>query len=316
MNAIAIGNYAGQNTQSDQSIAIGWNAGQNLQDNSAVAIGFDSGQNNQNSGAVAIGKYAGQYSQGNQSVAIGIQSGNTSQGTNAISIGNAAGYDSQSELAIGIGQNAGFSNQSTNAIAIGYLAGNNNQGENAIAIGNSAGYSSQGNNSIILNASGNIFNGETSSFYVNPIRSSSSGLNGLMYNTSTCEITYSDAKTFVIDHPKDKNKYLVHACLEGPEGGVYYRGKGEIINNSHVTISLPDYASVFTDFTIQITSIYGADNNNTFVTEVEDNKFNVYGTNRKFYWHVHGKRTNIEVEPDKEVSQVSGSGPYLWINNV
>ena len=36
------------------------------------------------------------------------------------------------------------------------------------------------------------------------------------------------AKTFVIDHPDDENKYLVHVCLEGPEAGVYYRGKAEV----------------------------------------------------------------------------------------
>jgi hypothetical protein len=41
--------------------------------------------------------------------------------------------------------------------------------------------------------------------------------NSLLYNTS---------KTFIIDHPIKKDKYLVHACVEGPETGVYYRGKG------------------------------------------------------------------------------------------
>jgi len=33
------------------------------------------------------------------------------------------------------------------------------------------------------------------------------------------------SKTFVREHPLNKDKYLVHACLEGPEAGVYYRGE-------------------------------------------------------------------------------------------
>ena len=29
------------------------------------------------------------------------------------------------------------------------------------------------------------------------------------------------SKSFIIDHPTDPSKYLVHVCLEGPEAGVY-----------------------------------------------------------------------------------------------
>ena len=50
-----------------------------------------------------------------------------------------------------------------------------------------------------------------------------------------------DTKIFVIDHPTKKENYLVHACLEGPEAGVYYRGIGKIINNNYAIIELPDY---------------------------------------------------------------------------
>ena len=46
-------------------------------------------------------------------------------------------------------------------------------------------------------------------------------------------------KSFIIDHPDDSSKYLVHVCLEGPEAAVYYRGKGEITNNNSVVIYLP-----------------------------------------------------------------------------
>lgn len=53
----------------------------------------------------------------------------------------------------------------------------------------------------------------------------------------------SGTKSFVIDHPTDKAKYLVHACIEGPEDAVFYRGKGQLVEGM-ATVTLPDY---FTD---------------------------------------------------------------------
>jgi hypothetical protein len=41
--------------------------------------------------------------------------------------------------------------------------------------------------------------------------------------------------------------------------------------------------------------------------------FKVYGENCKFHWLVHGKRCNVEVEPDKNSVIVKGNGPYKWI---
>jgi hypothetical protein len=166
---------------------------------------------------------------------------------------------------------------------------------------------------IVINASDVSLNGvESNAFYVNPIRNAS-GTNVLEYNTTTSEITYG-SKTFVIDHPKDENKYLVHACLEGPEAGVYYRGKGEIINNISTTILLPDYVDkLATEFTVTITPIYDGKVKCFAATEIENNKFDVYGENGRFHWIVHGKRSNIDVEPTKSKTNVKGAGPYKWI---
>lgn len=44
-------------------------------------------------------------------------------------------------------------------------------------------------------------------------------------------------KSFDIPHPTKKNHRLAHACIEGPEVGVYYRGR--LINNN--VIELPEY---------------------------------------------------------------------------
>ena len=172
----------------------------------------------------------------------------------------------------------------------------------------------------MINASGATLNGASeSAFYVRPIRSSGdiSTPGVLQYNNY--EITYNSLKTFVIDHPDDKEKLLVHGCLEGPEGGVYYRGKDEITNGESKTIILPDYVkNLAKDFTVQITPIYNAKNHdkpiNIKVTEVENNEFTVYSDNNtKFFWFVIGVRVSVEVEPYKKNVEVKGNGPYTWI---
>jgi hypothetical protein len=219
-----------------------------------------------------------------------------------------------------VGYQAGQYTQGEGAIAIGTWAGRTNQGVYSVAIGYSAGQSNQHANTIVLNASGAALNTATSSaFYVSPVRTATAGSNRLlMYNGNeiicSSAATSAAAKTFIIDHPKDVNKYLVHACLEGPESGVYYRGKGEIENNVSTTIILPDYAEALAnDFTVQITPIYNGTSSTTYnVGEVVNNQFQVFGENGKFFWIVHGKRQSIDVEPLKKNIQVNGDGPYKW----
>ena len=125
---------------------------------------------------------------------------------------------------------------------------------------------------------------------------------------------YNDTKTFVIDHPNNAAKFLVHGCLEGPEAGVYYRGKDQIVNNEFVDIELPNYVEKLAkNFTIQINPIYNGKLIMLNSSEVENNKFRVYGENSTFHWIVYGKRHDITVEPDKTSVVLKGSGPYLYI---
>jgi hypothetical protein len=151
------------------------------------------------------------------------------------------------------------------------------------------------------------------------ITGATSGITGMMYyNNVTKEVKYTTAaKSFIIDHPTDKDKYLVHACLEGPESGVYYRGKGKITNNEYTTILLPDYLeNLATDLTVQVTSIHSKSRKNKNIletSEIENNSFTVYGENGDFYWLVLGKRCDVDVEPLKISTIVKGAGPYKWI---
>jgi hypothetical protein len=112
--------------------------------------------------------------------------------------------------------------------------------------------------------------------------------------------------------PTDTSRYLVHSCLEGPEGGVYYRGEGAIVEGIDTTVvHLPDYISFAYDFTINITPI--GNPRALGVSRVKNGRFCVYGPPGEFFWTVYGKRINIDPEPLKHLVEVKGQGPYRWI---
>ena len=135
------------------------------------------------------------------------------------------------------------------------------------------------------------------------------------FNNLTSSWYFEQGKTFIINHPKDNDKYLVHTCLEGPEVGVYYRGKSEITNDESVAINLPDYIPGWAyDFTVTVTGIYDGKLKLYNASEVDDTgSFTVYGENGKFSWVAIGKRGDVNAEPYKNEIVVKGDGPYRWI---
>jgi hypothetical protein len=181
-----------------------------------------------------------------------------------------------------------------------------------------------GDNSIFINCGSTVSaaSSYTTISYVRRSDPTSDPIPNLIFTDSNnTEFVYCSStvtsKPFIIDHPIDEDKYLVHACLEGPEGGVYYRGIGEITNNQSTSIILPDYVrKLSTEFTVQVTQIYSHDNTSSIpvkASKVKNNSFNVYGENCEFYWTVFGKRGDVEVEPLKATTHVKGNGPYKWI---
>jgi len=114
-------------------------------------------------------------------------------------------------------------------------------------------------------------------------------------------------KAFTIQHPTEEDKWLRHGCLEGPEGGVYYRGKDE----APTTIQLPDYATkIASNFTLQITPI--GEPRLMSASEVsEEGSFQVFG-NGKFHWTATGERVSINPEPFKKDITIHSMGPYSW----
>jgi hypothetical protein len=339
-NSVAIGNGAGNSNQGDNSIAIGNGASQSNQGDNSISIGVSAGESSQGSFSISIGHNSARYNQGESSVSIGDNSGTTGQGIASTCIGYYAGNINQGDNALAIGDGAGNSSQGNGSVAFGSGAGYISQGDYSIAIGCNAGMNNQGKNSIVLSSLGNSVldcaipgtivlaatgpmpEPTTTGFYVTPISPTGNESNVLVYNTSTNEIQYctNSGKTFIIDHPDDSEKYLIHGCLEGPENGVYYRGVGEIKDDIMTTIYLPNYVkNLAYDFTIQLTPIFNGkiDKKQLQTTKVnkENNSFDVYGDSGEFYWHVYGKRSELLVEPLKSEIKVNGDGPYKYYSN-
>ena len=315
--AIAIGDFAGNVTQGGNAVAVGAQAGRSNQSAGAIAIGREAGLSTQGITAVAIGSNAAQYIQKTNAVAIGVFAGQSNQGNHGIAIGRNTGQSNQEEGAIALGFFGGRTSQRTQAIAIGTNAGSNNQGANSIAIGQNAGLNNQTANSIVLNASGTTLNTLGAGLYINPIRQSTIGTSTILwYESTTREVFYDSSKTFVIDHPTDPDRHLVHACLEGNEAGVYYRGRNTIPKHGVARVWLPRYATkIAKDFTVQVTAIYNGESlrilNTSDVNEM--GYFEVYGHPGEFMWIVHGKRHDINVEPYRKDVTVRGDGPYKYI---
>jgi len=173
--------------------------------------------------------------------------------------------------------------------SIGYRAGNYtilNETGNETSFGNSAyyGVSFKTNNAVrmkITNA-GNVGIGTTTPGYKLEV-------NGDFAATS---------KSFIIDHPTKPNKRLRYASLEGPENGVYVRGRGD----SDV-IELPDYWTglVHDDsITVQITAI-GKNSEGGIrsysVNDIIDNKVYVYTDSKdsiyEYFYNVNAERKDI-----------------------
>jgi hypothetical protein len=116
------------------------------------------------------------------------------------------------------------------------------------------------NSVIFANTTGYLSNTSNISFYTS---NNTLVINGTLAATS---------KSFSIPHPTKPNTQLRYGSLEGPENGVYIRGK--LINND--TIELPEYWTKLVDkntITVNLTPI--GKHQNLYVQSVNDNVITV-----------------------------------------
>lgn len=104
------------------------------------------------------------------------------------------------------------------------------------------------------------------------------------------------SKSFLIPHPTKDGFNLIHGSLEGPEHGVYVRGK---LEGSKV-IELPDYWLELVDestITVQLTPI--GSHQNLFVKDIIDNTVivgnsNILSSKVKCFYLVQAERKDID----------------------
>jgi hypothetical protein len=111
-------------------------------------------------------------------------------------------------------------------------------------------------------------------------------------------------KNFVTPHPSNPGADLIHACLEGPENGVYYRGEAEL-EGGHAVVTLPNYFEALTRTegrTVHLTA-KGREPFLLSYEDVVDGRFTVHGTkpDGRFSWEVRAVRADLEpLEPEPE----------------
>ena len=140
--------------------------------------------------------------------------------------------------------------------------------------------------------------------YVVTATGTSGQLNGetnLRFDGSTLSITgdtnmtgslTAASKSFDIPHPTKDGYRLRYGVLEGPEHGVYFRGK-----TTDKIINLPDYWTGLVDedsITVHLTPIKGAITH--FVVDVKNNQIEIDSYNGivNTYFIVHAERKDIE----------------------
>jgi hypothetical protein len=121
------------------------------------------------------------------------------------------------------------------------------------------------------------------------------------WNTGSFVHVEATTKRFVIDHPTKPNMKLVHASLEGPENGVYVRGR---VTGS--TIELPGFWEKLVDWdsvTVQLTSNKGFQM--LYVEDIVSGTVTVKEQNNKgidAFYLIHGERIDVDrliVEKEK-----------------
>ena len=103
-------------------------------------------------------------------------------------------------------------------------------------------------------------------------------------------------KSFLINHPTKEGMKLRYGSLEGPENGVYVRGKLEGTN----VIELPDYWTGLVDestITVQLTST--GKHKKLYVAKIDNNKVYIknaswFSNNTDCFYNVYGERKDVE----------------------
>ena len=145
-------------------------------------------------------------------------------------------------------------------------------------------------NAALANTSGVYFNGNL--FF--PSGNVGVGVTSTTYKLEVGGSFAAQTKSFVISHPTKSGMFLRHGSLEGPENGVYVRGR---LDGSKV-IELPDYWEGLIDqetITVNLTAIGHAQN--LYVAAIDHLKIHIDTENHTYpccYYTVYAERKDVD----------------------
>lgn len=310
-NNIFIGNAAGNSDAGGFNTVVGSEAG--------VALNASSQDN------VYVGGLSGNLSVGLGNTCVGVNSGQFMRaGSNNTLVGKNAGMKLSGSGNVAVGADACSSAISAGShnILIG-SDGCNVTGSNNIVIGSNL-YSSVTDVSNVINIGG-VFGADTA------LQSITLGLGrghtgddssgSLLGITGDGALYRHTAKTFVIDHPVSRGRYLVHSCIEGDKSRVHYSGTATVSRpaaDGYVCgVELPHYFCHLADEATANVQLTPNKRAVTWCGGIRDNGFSIFADARcTVHWSVVAERTDVPplvTEPLKASCEVGGAGPYTYI---
>ncbi|MET8866541.1 fibronectin type III domain-containing protein [Nonomuraea sp. NPDC004580] len=128
----------------------------------------------------------------------------------------------------------------------------------------------------------------------------------------------SPLKSFIIDHPTDPDRYLIHACTESPQAGVEYWGDVVLDGNGQAVVELPEYFEALTRPDGRYVSVNTCSDEirNASATYPQNGRFTIHGApGVRVTWLVKATRADagdMLIEPRRDQITVHGDGPYRY----
>jgi hypothetical protein len=206
-------------------------------------------------------------------------------------------YNSYAPTLTGTGASGTWGISITGNAATATTASNVNNGTLTLAV---SGTGLSGSASFTANQSGNstftVTSNATSANAVSTIVARDSNGDFNSRNITLTGSLNAVTKSFVIKHPTKEGKKLRYGSLEGPENGVYVRGK---LKGSNI-IELPDYWTKLVDpesITVQLTPI--GSHQKLYVEKIENNKVYIVNENLlakaiNCFFYVLAERCDVE----------------------
>jgi hypothetical protein len=125
-------------------------------------------------------------------------------------------------------------------------------------------------------------------------------------------------KSFIIPHPDDADRYLIHGCTESPHNGVEYWGTVQLDEHGHADVELPAYFESLTHHDGRAVLLTGIGDHilPPSASYPTGGRFTVHGIpGQTVSWLVKAIRRDVPpvlVEPRRTDVTVRGDGPYRY----